>query len=254
MRTATAREKVRQWFRRQQRHENIARGRDLVEKELKRFSLAHVSLDEIASQFRYEKLDDFLAAVGYGDVNPHQVSMRLAAELQPEEPPALPTVAPAPQPARGLKVLGVGDLLTRLARCCNPVPGDTITGYITRGKGVTVHRVDCASVAHEEERDRFVDVEWGTMDQQVFPVTVRVECWDRVGLVRDLTAIVADEKISISAISTVVHKDQTATVWCTLEVTGLDKLSRVLSRIEGMRDVFEVVREVGVAPVQAQRA
>jgi GTP diphosphokinase / guanosine-3',5'-bis(diphosphate) 3'-diphosphatase len=254
IRTANAREKIRQWFRRQQRHENIARGRDLVEKELKRFSLDQISLDEIAGQFRYDKVEDFLAAVGYGDIHPHQISMRMAADLQEGQPPPIPAITPAQQTPRGIKVRGVGDLLTRLARCCNPVPGDVITGYITRGKGVTVHRLDCASVTHEEERDRFVNVEWGTTDQQVFPVTVRVECWDRVGLVRDLTAIVADEKISISAISTVVHKDQTATVWCTLDVPGLDKLSRVLSRIEGMRDVFEVVREVGSSPVQAQRA
>jgi GTP pyrophosphokinase len=153
---------------------------------------------------------------------------------------------------RGIRVLGVGDLLTRLARCCNPVPGDDIVGYITRGKGVTVHRLDCASVAHEEDRERLISVDWGKTNEQVFPVTVRVECWDREGLVRDVASVVADEKISMSAVSAVVHKDQTATVWCTLEVSGLDKLSRVLNRIEGMRDVYEVVREVGRAPAQSR--
>jgi GTP pyrophosphokinase len=248
IRTANAREKIRQWFRRQQRHENIARGRELLEKELKRMSLENVSLDEVASTFRYEKLDDFLAAIGYGDIHPHQVAMKLATELHQEEEPTIPSIAPAPQPVRGIRVLGVGDLLTRLARCCNPVPGDEIVGYITRGKGVTVHRADCSSVAREEERERLVGVDWGKTDEQKFPVTVRVECWDREGLVRDVAAVVADEKVSMSAVSAVVHKDQTATVWCTLEVTGLDKLSRILNRIEAMRDVYEVVREVGRAP------
>jgi GTP pyrophosphokinase len=251
IKTANAREKIRQWFRRQQRHENIARGRDLLEKELKRFNFEQASLDEIAATFKYDRVDDFLAAVGYGDLHPHQISMKLAAELQEPAAPLSPSITPAPQPVRGLRVLGVGDLLTRLARCCNPVPGDAIVGYITRGKGVTVHREDCGSVAREEERERLVSVDWGTTDQQAFPVTVRVECWDREGLVRDVTAVVADEKINMSAVSAIVHKDQTATVWCTLEVTGLDKLSRVLNRIEGLRDVFEVVREVGRAPVQA---
>jgi guanosine-3',5'-bis(diphosphate) 3'-pyrophosphohydrolase len=252
IKTANAREKIRQWFRRQQRDENIARGRELVDKELKRFSLEQVSLDDVASSFRYSKIDDFLAAVGYGDINPHQISMRLAAELQTQQEPAVPHVTPAPQPVRGIRVLGVGDLLTRLARCCNPVPGDDIVGYITRGKGVTVHRTDCGSVVHEEERDRLINVDWGKTDEQMFPVTVRVECWDREGLVRDIASVVADEKISMSAVSAVVHKDQTATVWCTLEVGGLDKLSRVLNRIEGMRDVYEVVREVARATASAR--
>jgi GTP pyrophosphokinase len=251
IKTATAREKIRQWFRRQQRHENIARGRDLLEKELRRFNFEQASLDEIAATFRYDRVDDFLAAIGYGDLHPHQISMKLAAELQEPPEPVSPSITPAPQPVRGLRVLGVGDLLTRLARCCNPVPGDSIVGYITRGKGVTVHRQDCGSVAREEERERLVSVDWGTTGQQVFPVTVRVECWDREGLVRDVAAVVADEKINMSAVSAIVHKDQTATVWCTLEVSGLDKLSRVLNRIEGLRDVYEVVREVGRSPVQS---
>jgi GTP pyrophosphokinase len=248
VKTANAREKIRQWFRRQQRHENIARGREQLEKELKRLSL-EVSLDDVAATFRYEKLDDFLAAIGYGDIHPHQVAMKLAAQLEEAPQPAIPHIAPAPQPVRGIRVLGVGDLLTRLARCCNPVPGDEIVGYITRGKGVTVHRTDCSTVDREEERERLIKVDWGTTEEQVFPVTVRVECWDREGLVRDIASVVADEKISMSAVSAVVHKDQTATVWCTLEVSGLDKLSRVLNRIEGMRDVYEVVREVRRAPV-----
>ena len=254
IKTASAREKIRQWFRRQQRHENIARGRDLIEKELKRLSLDHLKLDDIAPTFRFDRVDDFLAAVGYGDIHPHQVSMKLAAEVQASPPPAIPHITPAPQPVRGIRVLGVGDLLTRLARCCNPVPGDDIVGYITRGKGVTVHQVSCGSVAREEERDRLIGVDWGKTEQQVFPVTVKVECWDREGLVRDVASVVADERISMSAVSAVVHKDQTATVWCTLEVSGLDKLSRVLNRIEGMRDVFEVVRVVGRTPVQSGAA
>lgn len=245
--TSNAREKIRQWFRKQQREENIARGKELVEKELKRLGLAHMKLEDIPGHFKHERLDDFLAAVGYGDIHPHQVSMKLAADFSEadEEIEISKPITPADTPARGIRVLGVGDLLTRLARCCNPVPGDEIIGFITRGKGVTVHRVDCNSVTSEDEKDRLVRVDWGRTDQQVFPVTVRVEAWDREGLVRDVATLVADEKLSITALSAVVHKDQTATVWCTIEVSGLDTLSRILSRIEGIRDVFNVVREVG---------
>jgi guanosine-3',5'-bis(diphosphate) 3'-pyrophosphohydrolase len=250
VRTANAREKIRQWFRRQQREENVARGRELLEKELKRLSIDGVKLEEVASSYRFERLDDFLAAVGYGDIHPHQVAMRLTREqATPEEPVLRPASAPSDG---GVRVLGVGDLLTRLARCCNPVPGDQITGYITRGKGVTVHRVNCVSVANEQDKERFVGVDWDRTDQHVFPVTIRVEAWDREGLVRDIAALLADEGLNMTAQSAVVHKDQTATVWATVEVSGLDKLSRVLSRLEGVKDVYTVVREVGKLPVAAR--
>ncbi len=250
VRTANAREKIRQWFRRQQREENVQRGREQLEKELKRLSIDGVKLEEIAGLFKYERVDDFLAAVGYGDIHPHQVAMRLAAEAREQAESDVPTLRPASAPATGgVRVGGVGDLLTRLARCCNPVPGDSIVGYITRGKGVTVHRSDCASVANEDDKERFVPVDWGKTEQQVFPVTIRVEAWDRVGLTRDVAALLADEGLSMTAQSSVVHKDQTATVWATVEVNGLETLSRVLNRLEGIRDVFSVVREVGKQPV-----
>jgi guanosine-3',5'-bis(diphosphate) 3'-pyrophosphohydrolase len=252
--TANAREKIRQWFRRQQRDENVQRGRELVEKELKRLSIDGVKLDDVAAAFKYERLDDFLAAVGYGDIHPHQVAMRISTEMKPpadqDETPALrPASAPS---SSSVRVLGVGDLLTRLARCCNPVPGDDIIGYITRGKGVTVHRRACPSVENEEDQERLVQVDWGRTGQSMFPVTVRVEAWDRVGLARDVAALLADEGLSMTAQTAVVHKDQTATVWATIEVSGLDKLSRVLHRLEGVKDVFSVVREVGKGPTNGR--
>jgi GTP diphosphokinase / guanosine-3',5'-bis(diphosphate) 3'-diphosphatase len=248
--TANAREKIRQWFRRQQRDENVQRGRELMERELKRMSITGVKLDEIASSFKYDRLDDFLAALGYGDLHPHQVAMRIVpAAPEPDTPMLRPASAPS---NGGIRVLGVGDLLTRLARCCNPVPGDPIVGYITRGKGVTVHRADCGSVVHEQDKERFVTVDWGRIEQQVFPVTIRVDAWDRVGLIRDVAAVLADEGLSLTHQSTVVHKDQTASVWATVEVSGLDKLSRVLSRLEGIKDVFSATREVGKEPVGAK--
>jgi GTP pyrophosphokinase len=104
-------------------------------------------------------------------------------------------------------------------------------------------------VAHEQDKERFVRVDWDRTDQHVFPVTIRVEAWDREGLVRDIAALLADEGLNMTAQSAVVHKDQTATVWATVEVSGLDKLSRVLSRLEGVKDVYSVVREVGKLPV-----
>jgi GTP diphosphokinase / guanosine-3',5'-bis(diphosphate) 3'-diphosphatase len=253
IRTANAREKVRQWFRRQQREENVLRGRELVDKELKRLSIDSVKLDDVAAAFKYDKLDDFLAAVGYGDIHPHQVTMRISAELKPQPDQDMPTLRPASAPSTGgIRVLGVGDLLTRLAQCCNPVPGDEIVGYITRGKGVTVHRRVCPNVAHEQDQERLVQVDWGRTGPQMFPMTVRIEAYDRVGLARDIAALLADEGLSITDLTTRVNKDQTATVWATIEVSALDKLSRVLHRLEGIKDVYSVVREVGKAPTNGR--
>jgi GTP pyrophosphokinase len=253
--TAHAREKIRQWFRRQQRDENIIRGREMVEKALKRLNVDGVKMDDLAAEFKYDKVDDFQAAVGYGDINTDEIGRHVlsGAEEQRKDSAAIPQFARANAPMGGLRVLGVGDLLTRVCRSCNPVPGDNIIGYITRGRGVTVHRADCSSVLNEDEKDRLISVDWSESDQHVFPVTVRLEAWDREGLVRDVTAILADEKINIIALSAVVHKDQTATVWTTVEVPRLDRLSRIMSRLESIRDVFNVVREVG-SGAQAARA
>jgi len=242
IKTAHARDKIRQWFKRQQRDENIARGREMLEKELKRLGIEHTKLDEIAAAFKFEKVDDFLASVGYGDINTHQVAQRLAPPPQEEEIPTIATLPPLPD-TRGIRVQGVGDLLTKLARCCNPVPGDPIVGFITRGKGVTVHRTDCPSVLNEDEPERLVKVEWGRMEHATFPVTIRVEAWDREGILRDIAAVVADQKVNISAANVTVHKDRTTTLTATLEIISIDRLSRVLAKIEGIKDVFSVTRD-----------
>src|SRR5947209_6315257 len=254
--TAHAREKIRQWFRRQQRDENIVRGREMVEKALKRLNVDGVKLDDLVTDFKFDKVDDFLAAVGYGDINPDEIGRHVlsGAEEQRRDTTAAPHIARAGAPMGGLRVLGVGDLLTRVCRSCNPVPGDNIIGYITRGRGVTVHRADCSSVINEDEKDRLITVDWSESEQHVFPVTVRIEAWDREGLVRDVTAILADEKVNIIALSAVVHKDQTATVWSTVEVPRLDRLRRIMSRLESTGGVFNVVREVGAGGGQAARA
>ena len=135
----------------------------MVEKALKRLNVDGVKLDDLASDFKFDKVDDFLAAVGYGDINPDEIGRHVlsgAEEQRRDDAAALPQFARPATPMGGLRVLGVGDLLTRVCRSCNPVPGDNIIGYITRGRGVTVHRVDCSSVLNEDEKDRLVSVDW----------------------------------------------------------------------------------------------
>jgi GTP diphosphokinase / guanosine-3',5'-bis(diphosphate) 3'-diphosphatase len=242
IKTASAREKVRQWFRRQERDENIAQGRSILERELRRLGLES-KLEDIVKEFpRYQKVDDFLAAIGYGAISPQQIATRLAEEedrkvLKPQGPQKS-TTAPA-----GINVTGVGDLYTRLANCCKPVYGDPIIGYVTRGRGITVHRTDCHNVANVDEAGRLVQVSWGNQHREFYPVNIRIEAWDRVGLLRDITALVADEKVNALNVMTKVNDDRTVTVLMTLEVDGVQQLSHVLQKLEAVRDVYDVHRD-----------
>jgi len=240
IKTARAREKVRQWFKQQERAENIAQGREILEKELQRLGLEQRPFEEIARIFKYDNVDNFLAAIGYGDIAPQQIAAKLAdAVVQPQlfPEPILP-----PPAVVGIQVKGVGDLLTRLARCCNPVPGDPIIGYITRGTGITVHRQDCPNIKNIKDTERLIGVEWGVM-REAYPVDIRIEAFDRAGLLRDVASIVADEGINMSAANVSTHADNTATIQATLLINNIQQLRNVLSRLESLRDVLEVRRE-----------
>jgi GTP pyrophosphokinase len=142
-----------------------------------------------------------------------------------------------------MRVLGVGNLLTTMARCCNPVPGDQIVGYVTRSRGVTVHRADCHNILNEDERERLVEVEWGQVTK-LYPANVRVEAWDRVGLLRDITTVVTEEKVNMVGVRTIENGDGSVSIDATLETSGLEQLGRLLSRIEIIRGVRSVERSV----------
>jgi len=238
VKTSHAKEKIRQWFKRQERTENIERGRGLLEKELKHLGIK-IERQELAMLFNYSNLDDFLAAIGYGGITTHQIAIKLAG--QQEEPRIVPEVAPPKQAPSAIQVLGVGDLATHLALCCHPVPGDNIIGYVTRSRGVTVHRQDCYNVIHEDEKERLVPVEWGSTDS-MYPVNIQIEAWDRVGLMRDVTTVVAEEKVNIDLVSLVNHDDHTTSTFLTLETKGLAQLSRLLKRVEAVKEVIGVTR------------
>jgi GTP pyrophosphokinase len=160
----------------------------------------------------------------------------------PEETLPAPAVeAKRPISVSGIQVLGTGDLLTQLAHCCNPVPGDDIVGYVTRSRGVTVHRTDCVNVLNEEEHERLVDVEWGPAGD-FYPVAIDIEAYDRVGLLRDVSTIIAEEKVNMVAVRTQEREDGTTAIAVTLETQGLDQLSRLLSKLEAVRGVVTVSR------------
>ena len=247
-RTTRAREKIRQWFKRQNRDENIVQGREVLERELKRLGLDEIPFDQIAKQFSFDKVDDFMAAIGAGDINAPQIAGRISDLTKPrEEVLEFPPARTAPMgPTGDVRVLGVGDLLTNLAHCCHPLPGDRIVGYITRGRGVTVHRQDCPNILRVNDRERLIEVDWGVEATDTYPVNVRVEAYDRQGLLRDIAAVVADEAISMSAANIVTHKkDHRATMTVTLEIADIDQLSRVLTRIERLPNVVAARRQSG---------
>ncbi len=247
VRTTHSKEKIRQWFRRQERAENIDRGRELLEKEMRRLALdLNERQAQILSIFNYTNWDDFLAALGYGGVSTNSIAKKLgdlvAEEEEEEAPPALPAKqAPATLGSPGLRVLGVGNLLTTMARCCHPVPGDQIVGYVTRTRGVTVHRADCHNVLNEPEHERIVEVEWGTV-AKLYPVSIRIEAWDRVGLLRDITTVVTEDKVNMVGVRTLENGDGSVSILATLETTGIEQLSRLLSRMEIIRGVRSVER------------
>jgi RelA/SpoT family (p)ppGpp synthetase len=247
VKTGRARSKIRQWFRRQDREKNIVQGHELLERELKRLDLTSMSHERVARLFQYDKLDDFLAAVGCGDINNQQIATRIIEAERKERAEAeeiyLPTLPPPAVVGDGVTVRGTGGLLTHLARCCSPVPGDDIVGYVTRGRGVTVHRRDCPNMLRIDEPERLIEVDWGT-DKQTYPVMVHVVAYDRGGLMRDIAGLVAAADINMTSINVNTTKN-IATFFATLEISDIAQLSSVLAKIERLPNVIEARRQAG---------
>jgi guanosine-3',5'-bis(diphosphate) 3'-pyrophosphohydrolase len=241
VKTSHARNKVRQWFTRQERSQSIETGKQIWDKELKRLGIGLPGVDKVARLLNYDSADDLFAALGNGSINSSQIALKLSGELEPtgEGVEVLPPRKISPV---SVNVLGVGDLLTRLANCCRPLPGDKIIGYITQGRGITVHRRDCPNIIHEEEKERLVKVEWGDV-AQVYPVTLQVDAWDRVGLIRDISAIIAEQGVNLSEVSLDNHRDDSVTLHFTLEVKSAAQLSKMMSKIHSVWNVVSVTRK-----------
>ncbi len=238
----SARAHIRRWFKRREQEENIARGREMLEREFRRLAI-ELDFKDLTQRLGYAQADDMLAAIGYGDLSIQQVLAKLpppqdAVRVLPP-PPAVP-----PAPARpGIRVCGESGLLTRLARCCQPVPGDPIVGYITRGRGITIHRADCRNI-HLAEGERLIEVDWGPdRDQQRYPVQVHIEALDRVGLLRDISTLVADRRVNMASVRVDREEGGAVSFHLVLEVTSLDELSTLLSRLNQIPNVLGVWRE-----------
>ena len=240
IKTASARARVRVWFKRQERSANLQRGRDLYQKQLKRLTTT-ISDSDVAEMMGIAKVEDFFAALGDGSVSVAQVVQKLSRKekegvVEIKEAAPLPTA----MPSSAIEVLGVGDLLTSMARCCHPIHGDEIIGYITRSRGVTVHRRNCPNVVHESEKERLVQVDWGET-QTLYPVRIQVEAWDRVGLLGDITSLVSDEKVNIASCVSEEYAEMSI-ITLTVHVSGIDQLSRLFIKLEAVKSVLGVTR------------
>ncbi len=255
VKTAGAAQKVRAWFKKERREENVAKGKELLDKEFRRMqqralaSIGDERLLELAREFHFQDLIDFYAAIGYGDVSPHAVLLKYIAATQPDGNGEFPLIPVVPQfkPTGEIRVKGERGVLTQIARCCKPVPGDPITGYITRGKGITVHRTTCKNVQNVSNQERVVEVQWDTAGRQLYPVGIKIEAWDRTGLLRDIATVIAENKINLTGAEVQVYDDKTAVISTTVEISSLTQLSRLMERLETIKDVHTVARAGNLA-------
>ncbi len=253
--TQRARSKIRTWLRRQNRDENILRGRQALDKELHRLS-ADLSFEAVSRLFRYELLDDFLAAIGYGDINSQHIATRVIEYERREQERLASFDVFSFQPGQnaadvagfdGLRVQGVEGLLTNLGKCCHPVPGDPIVGYVTKGRGVTIHTQKCPNINRllGNEHSRIIEVSWTTLQEKTYPVKIHISAYDRSGLVRDIAALVADEHVNMRNIEAVTgQKDNLAVIAATLEIQDVTQLTRILTKIEHLPNIKEVYRRI----------
>ena len=247
LKTSRARAKVRHWFRQQDHENNVSAGRATLDRELNRLGIVNLNWEQLAERLRQPSVQAMLAAIGNGDLNAAQVAGAVNDLMGPAAPETVIARTPragATEP--GLRIEGVGNLLTQMARCCRPVPQDPIVGYITRGRGVTIHRRDCPNLLRlaAKERERLLEVDWGgAAGGNVYPVDIEILAYDRAGLLRDITSVLANEKINVIGVNTHTDKkDYAAHMHLTLEIRDIGELSRVLSRIGQLPNVVEVRR------------
>ncbi len=239
--TERARAKVRHWFKRQDRELNISVGRGQLERELRRLSLPELDIDRLVKEAGYKEADDLYEALGTGDLSVGRLIAKLNLGEREQKVEPLPPGRQTPFTSGDtVTVLGLQGLLTAMAKCCKPVPGDPIVGYITRGRGATIHRRDCPNILRVRDRERLVQVSWGA-PKTTYPVAVRILAYDRDGLMRDVSTLIADEGVSMSQVKVDVDRNQ-ATFDLVLNVDNIAQLSRVLTRVETLPNVLEARR------------
>lgn len=249
--TSRARSRLQQWFKHQDRDQNIADGRALLDHEFKRLAVENLDYDVLANKLHLRSLDDLYAAVGTADLGVERVinAAQRLLNIDNQEKPATSLVGKATNETDGADVYidGVGKLMSHIAQCCRPIPGDRISGYITLGRGVSIHRIDCINLMQRQaiEPERIISVGWAEEPTQSYSVTVAVEAFDRHGLLRDITTLLDREKINVSAMQTLSNKNKnTVDMTLQIEIADFNELSRVLAKINHVSNVSTVRRKV----------
>lgn len=252
IKSSRARVKIQHWFKQQAKDDNLTEGKNLLEKEFKRLALNNVNFLNIAQSLHFKSTDDMYAAIGAGDLRVGRVLNIAQSFIDPLTKTPYAKEFTLTKPNRfnkdksgDVKIVGVGNLLTQMANCCKPVPGDEIIGYITVGRGVSIHRSDCSNIMHlqEQEAKRIIEVDWDHNPSRTYPVDIEVSVYNRAGMLRDITAVLANEKVNVLAINTIVDKFQhTAHITLALEIEGLAELGQTLEKINHVSNVIDVRR------------
>ncbi len=239
--TQRARSKIRQWFKKQDRDQNLSHGREILEKELKRLGIVDLDIEDLAKSFSYKNTDDFYVALGTGDIAMGKVVNQIQEVEEVEDPLFTPKpVALERKDSESVEVLGLKGILTNIAKCCNPAPGDDIVGYITRGRGATIHRIDCPNVLRIRDKERIVKVSWGEA-KRTFPVMVQIKAYDRQGLMRDISTVLGNEGVNMRDINVNIANNL-ATINLILDIRDISQLSRLLTIIESLPNVMKAYR------------
>jgi GTP pyrophosphokinase len=237
-----ARAKIRQWFKKQDREQNLTQGKTILEKEFLKLGMSDINLEDLSDAFERKSIDEFYVAIGCGDLSIHKI-VNYLQELDEEKADpqfAIKISTPDRKDSETVKVLGLKGILTNYAKCCNPLPGDDIVGYITRGRGATIHRKDCPNILRTKDNDRIVKVSWGEA-KRTFPVMVQIKAYDRQGLMGDISAVLNDEGINMRDIH-VDFSNNLAIIKLLLEVGDINQLSRVLTITESLPNVMQAYR------------
>ena len=258
VKTQQAKAKIRQFFKRELRGENVQKGHEMLEHEAKRrgVKLGDYTKPEyyepLLKKYMFQELDDIYGAIGYGGVAAVYVLSRLIDEKQKREAPQAPKVPivndvapvePKGKPTHGIYVHGEAGMLVRFAKCCNPVPGDDIVGYITRGRGVTVHKADCVNALHTEP-ERAIPVSWAMEDAGTFSANIQIICYDHNSLLGEITNYIEDMGIPLTALAVKINKNKTCNITTTLQVKSREQLDSALQKIQRRSDVIEAYRSV----------
>lgn len=258
--SSSAKNKILQWFKKEEREENIEKGKDAIQKELKRIGMSETELykteyiNALLERYKFANINEMYASVGFGAITAGKIISKLLFEYRKEheeenieekiEELAKKKKVPSKNAKSGVIVKGIENCLVKFSKCCNPLPGDEIIGYITKGRGVSIHRKDCINVKELfEDEERIIDVEWSETEKASYKVEVELHSNDRDGLVADIAREINNSKAVMLLINSKLNKEKIVTTNLTLEVENLDELNKVLKTLRKIDSVYEVKRK-----------